>query len=93
MLGRRGEIPAVDRVEVPCAALVGLFMHLDAASERRQGHLVVIEGPVHVGVGGDVGGGVGLAQQIDRDLGLGQKFVPLVPQGKSSATPAMMLKK
>ena len=66
-------------MECPRCALVGLLVDLHLATHRGKGHLVVIEGPIDVGVGGDGRRRVGLPQKIQRDLGLGQKFVPLAP--------------
>jgi hypothetical protein len=51
VLGGRGQIPAVHGVEGPRASLVGLLVDLHFASQWRERHLVVIEGPAHVRVG------------------------------------------
>ena len=37
------QVPAINAMGGPCAALVGFFVHLDFATHRSQWHLVVVE--------------------------------------------------
>ncbi len=43
MFGGREEIPSIHQMICPCAAFVGLLMHLGLPSHRGEQHFVVVE--------------------------------------------------
>lgn len=78
VLGGRADIPAVDGVERPRPALVRLLVDLDVAAHRGEGHAIVIKRAIEVGVGRDGGRGIGLSEEVDSDLGLGEEAIPQI---------------
>ena len=72
--GANGEASAA--AVVPCLAGTRLGVDDDRAAERGDGRGVEVERTVEVRLGGDGGGDVGLSEEVERQLGLGEGLVP-----------------
>ena len=72
--GADGETSAA--AVVPCLAGTRLGVDDIRAAERGDGYGVEVEGAVEVLTRGYDGGNVGLAEEVERQLGLGEELVP-----------------
>ena len=63
-------------MESPGATGISFLVHLDFAPHRGERHLIVIERAIQVGVGRNCRVGIGFAEKVNSDLGLGEEFVP-----------------
>jgi hypothetical protein len=70
------EVPTINTVGGPSAALVSFFMNLDFAAHRSQWHLVIVERATQVSVGRHCRCGVGLSEKVEGNLGLWEQAVP-----------------
>jgi hypothetical protein len=62
----------------PCTAFVGFLMYLGLTSHWSKWHFIVVEGFAEVRICQNIGGGIRLSNQIDRDLGLWEQPIPKV---------------
>ena len=56
------DVPAINAVFVPCLMAIGFDMKLDCTAKLGKWHSVIVKRYVVVGVRGDLGGNVGLAE-------------------------------
>jgi hypothetical protein len=75
-LESRADVPAIDTMWGPGAALRRLLVDEDSSARRSNGSTVEIEGAMDLGPCGELGIDSRAAKKIQREHGLGEKFVP-----------------